>query len=263
MATDPRPDSRPAWRRFARASGLALAAVLPGPVQRSLYRWCFGYRIGAGVRIGVAYLDCLSLSIDDEARIASGVAFLRCGDVTIGTQARVGPFNIFRGGTRVALGAYAQVLRQNVINAIPDHDCHGSPDSSFSLGYGSVVTSEHRIAFTDRVSIGRCSMLAGRNSSIWTHNRRQSRPVVIGDYCYLGSEIRVAPGVSVPDCCIVALGSVLMSPIADRGLLVAGSPARTIRALGPDDAETVFGKTRDDLPDEAYPTSVLSAERDA
>jgi acetyltransferase-like isoleucine patch superfamily enzyme len=166
----------------------------------------------------------------------------------------VGPLNLFRGGERIELGDYSQVIRLNVINAIPEHDCTFNPDSSFYMGHGAVVTAEHRIDFTDRVSIGHCSILGGRNSSIWTHNRRSSKPVEIGDYCYIGSEIRMAPGARIPDCCVVGLGSVVTEPIAEGYSLVAGVPAKRRRALTSADCEFIFGKTRPDLPHEICPT---------
>jgi probable biosynthetic protein (TIGR04098 family) len=245
-------------RRAARRAILVVAALLPGPLKRALLRACFGYRIGRGVRIGLAYLDCRELSLEDGATVAHGVAFVRCGRVRVGRQAFVGPLNLLRGGERIELGDYAQLLRLNVVNAIPDHDCVGQPDSSFLLGHGAVITSGHRIDFTDRVSIGRCSMLAGRGSTLWTHNRRRSKPVSIGDYCYVGSEVRMAPGAAIPDCCLVGIGAVVTAALADGGTLIAGSPARPQRRLGPDDAETLFGKTRPDLPDEPYPTLPLA-----
>jgi carbonic anhydrase/acetyltransferase-like protein (isoleucine patch superfamily) len=239
--------------RKLRALGLLLTALLPGPFKRTAYRWWWGYTIGRGVWIGLAYLDCRKLAIADRVRIGHGVLFVRCGDVHIGAHACIGPLNVFRGGTRIDLGDYCQVLRQNVINAIPDHDCVGSPDSSFSLGYGAVVTAEHRIDFTDRVEIGRCSMLAGRNSSIWTHNRKRAQRVTIGDYTYLGSEIRVAPGASVADCCMVGIGSIVAANFTEPFTLISGSPARLVRRLTPADGDVLFTKTRNDLPDETYP----------
>ena len=233
-----------------RILALSLTALLPGFLKRPVYRWCFGYRIGKNVRIGIAYLDCAQMEIGDDTRIGHGVVFWRCGRVRLGSHVVIGPLNLFRGGTRIELDDYAMVLRLNVINAIPDHDCTNEPDSSFLVGYGSVITAEHRIDFTGRVSIGRGSILGGRNSSIWTHNRREGRPVTIGDYAYVGSEIRMAPGASVPDYCIVGIGSVVTRPIDEPYSLIAGVPAKRVRELDDDDRELVFGKTRKDLPDE-------------
>jgi acetyltransferase-like isoleucine patch superfamily enzyme len=238
-------------RRKLRFAMLALSAILPGPLKRSVYRRIFGYQIGRNVRIGFAFLDCLQLSIGDNASISHGVLFLRCGHVRIATHVKIGPCNIFRGGQSIELGDYCELLRFNVINAIPDHDCVNAPQSMFTLGYGSVVTAEHRIDFTDRVSIGRCTTLAGRNSSIWTHNRRSGNSVLIGDFCYVGSEVRMAPGVLIGDCSIVGLGAVVTRGCLEGHWLIGGVPARPIRQLKKEDYELIFAKTRPDLPDQA------------
>jgi acetyltransferase-like isoleucine patch superfamily enzyme len=240
-------------KRRLRIITLALAAILPGFLKKAIYRLAFGYRIGRNVRIGVAFLDCKHLTIGDDTRIGHGVVFWGCGEFTIGRHVRIGFLNLFRGGDRLALEDYAMVIRLNVINAIPDNDCANPPDSSFHLGYGSVITAEHRIDFTDRVTIGRRSILGGRNSSIWTHNRREGLQVEIGDYCYVGSEIRMAPGSRIPNCCIVGLGSVVTHPLTDSYSLIAGVPARRRRPLNQEDCELIFGKTRPDLPDEPVP----------
>jgi acetyltransferase-like isoleucine patch superfamily enzyme len=235
-------------RRF-RLTMLLLTAILPGALKRFVYRWVFGYQIGRNVRIGFALLDCARLSIGDDSVISHAVAFLRCGEVCIGQHVQIGPCNIFRGGQRIELDDYCQLLRLNVINAIPDNDCFNAPQSIFSLGYGSVVTAEHRIDFTDRVTIGRCTTLAGRNSSIWTHTRRKGSPVKIGDFCYVGSEVRFAPGVRLGDCCIVGLGAVITRGTTQSDWLIVGMPAQPIRRLRRDDYELIFAKTRPDLPD--------------
>ena len=240
-------------KKRLRLLGLCLTGLLPGFLKRPIYQWCFGYRIGARVKIGVALLDCTQLTVGDDTRIGHGVAFLQCGKVTIGQHVVIGMLNIFRGGSALSLGDWSQVLRFNVINSIPGHDCINQTKSEFSLGYGSIVTSEHRIDFTDEVKIGRCSILGGRNSSIWTHNRRIGEPVCVGDYCYVGSEIRMAPGSRIDNCCIVGLASVITKAISGDYQLIAGVPAKARRTLTEDDYQMIFGKTRPDLPDETYP----------
>ncbi len=240
-------------KKKLRLFGLALTGLLPNFLKRPIYHFCFGYKIAGSARIGLAILDCKSLTIGDHARISHGVVFLQCGEVSIGKHAIIGVLNLFRGGERIHLGDYALVIRLNVINAIPDNDSINNPDSSFYLGDGSVVTAEHRIDFTDRVRIGNHSIFGGRNSSIWTHNRRIGKPVEIGNYCYVGSEIRMAPGAKIPDCCIVGIGSVVTQKIEETDSLISGFPAKKIRALSAKDYELIFGKTRPDLPDQQYP----------
>lgn len=245
---------------WLRITALAAVALLPAFLKPPVLRSVFGFRIGRRVRIGLALLDCRDLAIGDDASIGHGVLFRSCGRVEIGEHAGIGPLNVFRGGTRIRIGAYARVLRLNVINAIPGHDCHGTPDSVFDLGYGAFLASSHWIDFTDRVSIGRRSMLAGRSSSIWTHNRKRAAPVQIGDFCYVGSEVRIAPGVTLADGSMVALGAVVTSSFAEPFTFIGGSPARVARRLNEGDTETLLGKTRPDLPDEPVP--VLPREGD-
>jgi len=233
-----------------RLTMLLVTAILPGPLKRCVYRWIFGYQIGRKVRIGFALLDCVHLSIGDYSSLSHGVLFVRCGNVRIGAHVKIGPCNIFRGGESIELRDYCQLLRLNAINAIPDNDCVNAPQSIFTLGYGSVLTAEHRIDFTDRVTIGCCTTIAGRNSSIWTHNRRKASSVVIGDFCYVGSEVRIAPGVQVGDCCIVGLGAVVTRGNIDSHWLIGGVPAQPVRQLRNEDYELIFSKTRPDLPDQ-------------
>ena len=64
----------------------------------------------------------------------------------------------------------------------------------------------------------------------------------------------MAPGSRIPDCCVVGMGAVITKPILQPFSLIAGVPARRIRAVSKDDEELIFGKTRNDLPDEQYPT---------
>ena len=241
-------------RGAVRRAALVATAIIPFQgLKRLIYRFGFGYRIEGSAYIGIAYMDCESLAIGRNSRVSHGAVFLGCGSVFIGENVQIGTANLFRGGELIELEDYSQVMRLNIINAIPDNDCVNAPASRFKLGYGSVITAEHRIDFTDQVFIGRCTTFGGRNSSIWTHNRRSGMAVTIGDYCYVGSEIRMAPGTKIPDCCIVGLGSVITKPIQEPWSLIAGVPATRRRGIKPTDAELLFGKTRRDLPDQDYP----------
>ena len=72
----------------------------------------------------------------------------------------------------------------------------------------------------------------------------------MGCHCYLGSEIRVAPGAEVPKFCIVALGSVLAGQFWPPRSLIGGNPASVARELQERDLILIVHKTRDDIPDE-------------
>src|SRR4030095_802549 len=229
---------------------LALVALLPSFLKIPIYRICFGYRIGKRVSLGCSLIDARECSIADDVRIGHLNVVLNVGRFIVGDHVRIGHLNIFRGGDEISLGRYAEILRMNEINSIPDPDVVNPTDPRFLLGDGSIITTGHKIDFTDQVTIGRRSILGGRNSSLWTHNRQRTRPIEIGSFAYIGSEIRVAPGGAVPSNCIVGIGSVIISRLTDEGFLIAGVPAKAVKELDESDKFLVQRKTRLDLPDD-------------
>jgi acetyltransferase-like isoleucine patch superfamily enzyme len=233
-----------------RLATLAAIALLPGFLKRPLYRGLFGYRIGRRVRLGLTLIDAAECEIADDVRVGHLNVFVGVGRLTVGDHAHVGHLNVIRGGDEVSIGRYAEILRMNEINSIPDPLVVNPTDPRFHLGDGAIVTAGHKIDFTDRVSIGRRSILGGRNSSLWTHNRQRTRPIEIGELTYVGSEIRVAPGGVIPSRCIVGIGSVVTGRIEGEYQLIAGVPARARKALSEEDRFLVEHKTRPDLPDD-------------
>jgi acetyltransferase-like isoleucine patch superfamily enzyme len=243
------------WRRKLRLAGLTLVALLPNAVKKPVYRMAFGYRFGPGVRIGLTLLDAEHVDLGEGTWIGHLNAIVRVGRFQTGCQARIGALNIIRGGEHVRLRDYASVMRLNVLNAIPDHDCTTNPESVLDVGAGTVITSGHRIDFTDRVTLGKNVIIGGRNSSLWTHNRQETAHIEVGDFCYLGSEVRLAPGGKLPSECILGIGAVLAGEIKEPRSLVAGVPAKVVRPLDEKDLARIRRKTRGDMPDDFYERS--------
>jgi acetyltransferase-like isoleucine patch superfamily enzyme len=229
---------------------LGCIAFLPSFLKRPCYRLFFGYQIGRRVRVGVSIIDAARCKIDDDCSIGHFNVVIGVNELELGDHVRIGHLNIIRGGEQVVLGRYSELIRMNEINSIPDPDVVNPVDSRFLLGNGSIVTAGHKIDFTDRVQIGRRTIIGGRNSSLWTHNRQRTLPIVIGDLAYVGSEIRMAPGSSLPSRCIIGIGSVITSEIKTDGWLIAGVPAKPIKELSEEDQFLVERKTRPDLPDD-------------
>ena len=237
-------------RSRSRLLVLAALAILPSFLKRPLYRLFFGYKIGKRVRIGLSVIDARECTIEDDVQIGHLNVITRVEKLTIRDHVRMGHLNIIRGGTLVSLGRYAEIIRMNEINSIPDPDVVNEIDPVFILGDGSIVTTGHKIDFTDRVEIGRRVILGGRNSSLWTHNRQRTMPITIGSMVYIGSEIRMAPGSALPARSIVGIGSVITAQLTDEGKLIAGVPAKTVKELSSEDQFLIERKTRPDLPDD-------------
>jgi acetyltransferase-like isoleucine patch superfamily enzyme len=238
-----------------RVAGLVAIALLPSFLKRLTYRRLFGYRVDRGVRVGFSLLDAKCARLGADTHIGHFNVITRVRELETGPRARIGALNIIRGGEHVRLGAYTEVMRLNVLNAIPDHDCTTEPESVLEVGAGTVITSGHRIDFTDKVTLGKNVIIGGRNSSLWTHNRQETAPIEIGDFCYLGSEVRLAPGAKLPDECLLAIGSVLAGEIKEPRSLVAGVPAKVVRPLNEKDLARIRRKTRKDMPDDYYDRS--------
>lgn len=233
-----------------RLLGLAFVALLPSFLKRVCYRLFFGYRIGKRVRIGLSLLDAEECTIADDVTIGHLNLVIGVRRLSIGDHVRIGHLNILRGGDEIQLGRYAEIIRMNEINSIPEPVAVNPLDPRFLLGPGSIVTTGHKIDFTDRVEIGRRTILGGRNSSLWTHNRQRTRPIEIGSLTYIGSEIRVAPGAAIPSRCIVGIGAVVTKQLTEENHLIGGVPARLIKPLETEDVFLIEQKTRPDLPDD-------------
>ena len=237
-------------RSRSRLLVLAALAILPSFLKRPLFRLFFGYKIGKRVRIGLSVIDAQQCTIEDDVQIGHLNVITRVEKLTIRDHVRIGHLNIIRGGASVSLGRYSEIIRMNEINSIPDPDVVNEIDPVFILGDGSIITTGHKIDFTDRVEIGRRVILGGRNSSLWTHNRQRTMPITIGSMVYIGSEIRMAPGSALPARSIVGIGSVITAQLTDEGKLIAGVPAKTVKELSSEDQFLIERKTRPDLPDD-------------
>jgi acetyltransferase-like isoleucine patch superfamily enzyme len=232
--------------------GLQLViAILPSWLKLPIYRAFFGYEIGRGVRIGFSpIVGVRRLSIGDGTRIGWFNLFYRVDQVVIGRQVSIGFLNCFRGGQSIRIGDYCSILRMNTINAIIDGDFISSIEQTLEIGAGAVITTGHWLDFSAGIRMGDHVILGGRNSSLWTHNRQIGKPISLASHTYLGSEVRLAPGVTVAPFCVVALGSVLSGRFDLPRSLVGGNPARVVRSLSDLDMFLVTRKTRRDIPDE-------------
>ena len=93
------------------------------------------------------------------------------------------------------------------------------------------------ITIGDGTLIGHGSTLTTLNHAIDPARRADMRPapVVIGHHVWLGAGVTVVPGVTIGDGAVVGAGSVVTKDVA-ADTIVAGVPARLIRATGYDTA---------------------------
>src|SRR6266567_6960277 len=166
-----------------RVGAQLLICLLPQAVKRAALGTLFGWKIDPSATIG------LSLLTDIE-------------HVELKSGARIGHFNVIRNLRRLDLGMDAVIGQWNWVTAAPvfyatdDVGARGC----LTVGRHSHVTSRHYIDCSGGLVIGEFTTVAGVRSTIYSHqidtnaSRQTIVPVTIGDYCYVGSDVRVTPG---------------------------------------------------------------------
>lgn len=212
-----------------------IIALLPGNWLRvALNRFRHNYRIGRGVKIGWAtILDAKEVTINDGARLGTLCIIKSVGRLVLGYQAVISPNNRFFDASHVEIGEGTRFGGDNRIQGSSwlSNFAPGRTSGGFKIGDNSIVTSSHLFDVTNGITIGSQSTIGGRNSSFWTHgvSLRRGIGISIGNRCYLGSDVKVASGVNVPDNVLVSLGSILTNSINEPDCIVSGIPAKIIK----------------------------------
>ena len=168
-----------------------------------LYRKLFGYQIGKGVKIGKAIINCKKVSIGNNVYIANNNVF-SCNEISIGSNTSIHSGNTFIG------------------------------NGKFVVGDNSRIINKHHFDLWNSITIGNNTWVAGRNSEFWTHGSIHTKTgkdlsITIGDYVYIGSASRFAPGTKISSFNLVAMGSVVSGVFRMDKTLILGNPANVIK----------------------------------
>jgi acetyltransferase-like isoleucine patch superfamily enzyme len=202
-----------------------LALLLPWALRRRVLVTVFGYTIHPTSRIGFAWVTPKRLIME--------------------AQSQIGTLTVCRGLDLVQLKANAAIGKANWVTGHPtgdrNHFTH-QPDrrSELIMGEHSAITNRHLIDCTNSVTIGAFSVFAGFRSQILTHSvdlensRQSSAPIVIGEYCFTGTNCVLLGGSSLPDHSVLGAKSLLNKPYSEPYWLYAGIPARAVKPLSAD-----------------------------
>jgi Acetyltransferase (isoleucine patch superfamily) len=59
--------------------------------------------------------------------------------------------------------------------------------------------------------------------------KRPEKKIRIGDHVWIGCNVTVLPGATIPDGCVVAANSVVKSAFSQKQALIAGNPAKIVK----------------------------------
>jgi len=72
-------------------------------------------------------------------------------------------------------------------------------------------------------------LISSNHSVKNVHESVKTRPIIIGDDSWLGTNVIVLPGVHLGKGCIVGAGSVVTKSFVEENIIIAGNPAKIIR----------------------------------
>ena len=131
-----------------------------------------------------------------------------------------------REGAEIIIGSHTSIGNSLIASAT---SIHVGDDTLISFGCSIVDHDSHSLQWKNRRTDVKDWYRGEKN---WDHV--VSKPVLIGDKCWLGLNVIVLKGVQIGDGAVVAAGSVVTRNVPPW-TLVAGNPAKVIRELAVDD----------------------------
>ena len=198
-----------------------LLMIFPWGLRRRLLVALMGYEIHSTARIGLSWI------CPERLEMAAG--------------ARIGHLTMCKGLSLLKMGEESRLGNLNWITGFPvgnkDFFAGEERRAELVIGEHAAVTHRHLIDCTNSVRIGRFTTFAGFRSQVLTHSidlqrcRQASRPIAIGDYCFVGTNCVLLGGSALPDYSVLGASSVLNKAYSDPHQLYAGNPARPVKAL--------------------------------
>jgi acetyltransferase-like isoleucine patch superfamily enzyme len=203
----------------------AFMLLLPWPLRRRFLVTFWGYDLHPTSRIGLAWIFPKHLCLEAHAHISH--------------------FTLCKGLDLLHLKEYASIGRGNWITGFPTgpsrhfaHQPQRVPE--LVLGRHTAITNRHLIDCTASVTLGDFTTFAGFHSQILTHsidleeNRQSSAPIVIGEYCFVGTNCVILGGSRLPSYSVLGAKSLLRDAFSEEYTLYAGTPAAKRKELPAD-----------------------------
>lgn len=213
-----------------RLLALLITGLLPGWIKLPIYRWLFGAKIAAGVRIGFATLLIFDqLTLDAGVRIGS-FNIIRVSTLKVGKRGRIGSCTRVTCHT-VELGSASTLA--SWVSVLADHR---DPQSVFKAGAESWIFDYCYINPARPIILGR-NVGVGGGSYLFTHgfwlSKLKGFPVAYGsitihDDVWLPWGCFIMPGVDIGSGAVVGARSVVTKSLP-AGVLAAGMPAKVLR----------------------------------
>ena len=179
-----------------------------------------------------------SFRVDPTARI-SPIVLWRVGELKVGPEAAISWLAVFRDVRSCRIGTHATIGNGTMITGVSQR--HSDDDAphrgSVRLARYAVIANWHRVDCGGGFLLGEWSALAGSGTTILTHSydimlaAQHTAPIVVGDFCFIGSGSLLLPGVTLTDRVVVASRGVVTQPLEESDTLYAGVPCRAVKKI--------------------------------
>lgn len=204
-----------------------LLFILPWSIRRRVLNM-MGHQIAPTAHIGISIILCHKLIMDENSTIGHLTLVKGIDRLELKKNSKIGALNFITG--------YSVALK-TVFRNVESRNCE------FIIGESSSITSRHFFDVNGGIYIGKFTQIAGIRSTFLTHsidvynNIQTTSPIVIGDYCFCGSNIVILKGVIIKDYTVIGAGSIVSRSIERGKVVIAGNPATIKKDLNIDDVK--------------------------
>lgn len=200
--------------------------VMPMALKRPLLKTFFKYDIHKTAYIGLSWIFPKKLVMGANSSIGHFNTAVHLDEIIMEDEIFIGRGNWITGFTS---GTNSKHFKHQP-----------SRKSTLYIGAHSSITKNHHIDCTSPIIIGKYVTIAGYSSQFITHsinvydNRQDSRPITIGDYCFVGTNVVVLGGANLPAYSVLGAKALLNKSFTDEWKLYGGNPAKLITDIGKD-----------------------------
>lgn len=188
------------------------------------------YNIRKNVKIGFSIIIVNELYIGEMSRIGH-FNIVKCNSLHIGGNTRFLHLNFAKGTFNIHIGNNAWFNHSNKFSKL-ESSLNNKKITEIRIGNYTSVNVHVLFDLSDNIIVSDGSVLAGSGTQIWTHsfyisrinvgrNVKTTKPVVIGNNCYIGSNCGIMPGVEISDGITVGSMTCVSKDLSVPGLYVS------------------------------------------
>jgi acetyltransferase-like isoleucine patch superfamily enzyme len=203
-----------------------LFLFLPWTLRRRALERLFGYKISSSAYIGFAWIYPRKLIMEGRSRIDHFTVAIHLDLIKMGKKSLIGRSNWITGYPTLNSSKHFKHQPERAAELI--------------VGESSSITKKHHFDCTNQIKIGQFSTIAGYDSQFLTHsinlndNRQDSKPILIGDYTFVGTNVTVLGGSVLPSYSVLGAKSLLNKSFSSSWKIYAGVPAKEITNISKD-----------------------------